>query len=104
MSLRPVSSSNVNLAPRGVTTPSSSKRGYRRWARRIFISILALFVVLIVGTLILGARAKAALIAQYPAPGQMVDVGGYRLHINCTGRGSPTVIMEAGLSEPSLMW
>ena len=34
----------------------------------------------------------------------MVDVGGYQLHIDCQGNGSPTVVMEAGLTEPSLMW
>jgi hypothetical protein len=26
----------------------------------------------------------------------MVDVGGYRLHLNCTGSGIPTVVIEAG--------
>jgi pimeloyl-ACP methyl ester carboxylesterase len=34
-------------------------------------------------------------------PGRLVDVGGHRLHINCTGSGSPTVVLEAGLGEPS---
>ena len=32
----------------------------------------------------------------YPMPGQLVDVGGYRLHLHCTGSGSPTVILEPG--------
>src|SRR5207344_2649605 len=32
----------------------------------------------------------------YPPPGQMVDVGGHRLHLNCTGSGSPTVVLEPG--------
>ena len=34
-------------------------------------------------------------------PGRLVDVGGHRLHINCTGSGSPTVVLEPGLGEPS---
>jgi pimeloyl-ACP methyl ester carboxylesterase len=34
----------------------------------------------------------------------MVDVGGYRLHINCTGSGSPTVVMDAGLGAWSTVW
>jgi pimeloyl-ACP methyl ester carboxylesterase len=34
----------------------------------------------------------------------MVDVGGYRLHINCTGTGSPTVIIDAGLGDWSTGW
>ena len=34
----------------------------------------------------------------------MVDVGGYRLHINCTGTGSPTVVIDAGWGAWSLEW
>ena len=37
----------------------------------------------------------------YPMPGRQIDVGGHRLHINCTGTGSPTVVLEPGLGEPS---
>jgi pimeloyl-ACP methyl ester carboxylesterase len=106
-------SSPIASSKADATQPSSdslavaempNKRRWLWWARRIFISVLALFVVLIVSTLLLGAKAKADLIAKYPPTGQMVDVGGYRLHIDCQGNGSPTVIMEAGLTEPSLMW
>jgi pimeloyl-ACP methyl ester carboxylesterase len=32
----------------------------------------------------------------YPMPGRLIDVGGHRLHLNCTGSGSPTVVLEAG--------
>jgi pimeloyl-ACP methyl ester carboxylesterase len=89
-----------------VEAPTSHPNQRRRfwWARRLFNSVLALLFVLVVGTLLLGYKAKADLIAQYPPTGQMVDVGGYRLHIDCQGNGSPTVVMEAGLTEPSLMW
>src|SRR4029079_16565534 len=36
-------------------------------------------------------------------PGQLVDVGGHRLHIVCTGSGRPHVVLEPGLGEPSSM-
>ncbi|MGK2947400.1 MAG: alpha/beta fold hydrolase [Acidimicrobiales bacterium] len=36
-------------------------------------------------------------------PGRLVDVGGHRLHIDCTGSGSPTVVLEAGMGEVSPM-
>jgi pimeloyl-ACP methyl ester carboxylesterase len=117
MSSHPISSSEVdptqgsevhsdgNPIAVSAASPSLPNKRSRFWrAKRIILSILALFLVLVVVTLLLGAKAKADLIAQYPAPGQMVDVGGYSLHINCTGTGSPTVVMEAGLGEPSLMW
>ena len=35
----------------------------------------------------------------------MVDIGGgRRLHLNCQGAGSPTVILEAGIAASSLSW
>jgi pimeloyl-ACP methyl ester carboxylesterase len=37
----------------------------------------------------------------YPMPGQLFDVGGHKLFISCTGSGSPTVILEAGLGLPA---
>lgn len=40
----------------------------------------------------------------FPPPGQLVDVGGRRLHIRCLGSGSPTVILESGSTVPSPAW
>jgi pimeloyl-ACP methyl ester carboxylesterase len=37
----------------------------------------------------------------YPMPGRLIDVGGHRLHLNCTGTGSPTVVLEPGGGEMS---
>jgi pimeloyl-ACP methyl ester carboxylesterase len=34
----------------------------------------------------------------------MVDVGGYRLHINCVGQGSPTVVLDSGWGGFSAEW
>jgi pimeloyl-ACP methyl ester carboxylesterase len=41
---------------------------------------------------------------RYPPPGEMVDVGGYRLHIDCAGQGSPTVVLDGGTGETSAQW
>ncbi len=38
------------------------------------------------------------------APGTLYDVGGHRLHLNCTGTGSPTVVLENGLGSTSPNW
>lgn len=35
-------------------------------------------------------------VRSYPMPGQLLDVGGHRMHLHCTGSGSPTVILEPG--------
>jgi pimeloyl-ACP methyl ester carboxylesterase len=42
--------------------------------------------------------------AQYPAPGELLEIDGTRMHIRCQGSGSPAVIMEAGSGDCSLSW
>ena len=49
----------------------------------------------------LAARCGAA---QPKAPGELVDLGGYRLHVHCTGGGSPTVLFENGSADFSFVW
>ncbi|HLK62810.1 MAG TPA: alpha/beta hydrolase [Bryobacteraceae bacterium] len=39
-----------------------------------------------------------------PAPGRIIDIGGTKLHLNCTGTGSPAVILESGFPGVSLDW
>lgn len=41
---------------------------------------------------------------RFPAPGQMVDMGEYALHLHCTGQGAPTVLLEAGLGGGVNTW
>jgi pimeloyl-ACP methyl ester carboxylesterase len=75
--------------------------------RRIWRALLGLVVVLLV-LAVLGAiyQAIATELAEraYPPPGEMVDVGGYSLHINCVGQGSPTVVLDAGSGGFSAQW
>ncbi|HEY6876599.1 MAG TPA: alpha/beta hydrolase [Polyangiales bacterium] len=49
------------------------------------------------------ARRYAAL--SIPAPGQLIELGGRRIHLDCRGRGSPTIVLESGLDAlGSLAW
>ena len=42
---------------------------------------------------------------RYPAPGEMVDVGGYSLHLYCAGEGgAPTVVMDSGAGGSVFDW
>lgn len=56
------------------------------------------------------APASAQITDQPPpfaAPGRLVDIGGWRLHLNCSGEprpGEPTVILEAGIGDFSVEW
>ncbi len=75
-----------------------------KWAKKLLLGGLFL-VVLVVGIIwVAGLVAKSNLAKQFPPPGQLVDVGGYKLHIHCVGQGSPTIIKDAGLNEFSVQW
>jgi pimeloyl-ACP methyl ester carboxylesterase len=40
----------------------------------------------------------------YPEPGRSYSVGDHRLHLDCHGRGGPTVVLFNGLGEISASW
>ncbi|HZT02872.1 MAG TPA: SUMF1/EgtB/PvdO family nonheme iron enzyme [Steroidobacteraceae bacterium] len=40
----------------------------------------------------------------YARPGQLVDVGGYRVNLHCMGSGSPTVVFDSGWGDWSPAW
>lgn len=80
-----------------------SKRRGRGIIRWLGVAVAVVVGLILAGTLYESA-SEAADIRAYPPAGQMVDVGGYRLHIDCTGTGSPTVVIDAGWGDWSLMW
>jgi pimeloyl-ACP methyl ester carboxylesterase len=43
-------------------------------------------------------------VVRVPPPGQLVDVGGFRLHVKCDGAGAPTVVFDAALGGSSISW
>jgi len=71
---------------------------------RTLVALVGLIVVLGLVGAIYESAAETADMRAYPPPGQLVDVGGYRLHINCTGTGSPTVVIESGWGDMSAAW
>ncbi len=40
----------------------------------------------------------------HPAPGKIVRVDGYPMHIYCIGSGAPTVVLDSGLGNDWLIW
>jgi pimeloyl-ACP methyl ester carboxylesterase len=77
----------------------------RRWLKRIGLGSLALLVLALVGGAIGESVARHRAHAAYPPRGQLVDIGGRRIHLDCRGSGVPTVVLEAGLdSAGSLSW
>jgi pimeloyl-ACP methyl ester carboxylesterase len=70
--------------------------------RRLLLPVVALMAVAAVG-----GMAETVAVAGHrdsAVPGQSYDVGGYRLHLDCTGSGSPTVVLQGGLGSMSSSW
>jgi hypothetical protein len=76
---------------------STTARRIMRWTGKALLGLIVALLVLTVVGAIYQAIATELAERAYPPPGEMVDVGGYRLHINCVGQGSPTVVLDAGL-------
>lgn len=77
------------------------------WSGRV----LRWFLLTLVAVVVIGASYQTLATARdaqaYPPPGQLIDVGGYRLHIYCSGptdSSNPTVILEAGLGGTTAAW
>lgn len=74
------------------------------WLMRIGAFLLAVPL----GLAALGAAYQALATAveqrSHPAPGQMIDVGGYRLHLYCQGQGSPAVVLDGANQAEVSNW
>lgn len=91
-----------------ITEPQAPKRkkGFGFWAWRMLLTLALIVLALGVMGAIFQIMATEIDRRNFPPPGQLVDVGGYRMHIYCTGEGNPTVILDAGqpLGVSSWAW
>lgn len=76
----------------------------RPWLRIILRSLLALIVVLVTAGFIYENISETRDRRFNPMPGQLIDIGGYKLHIDCQGQGTPTVVLDSGLGESFITW
>jgi pimeloyl-ACP methyl ester carboxylesterase len=83
------------------TNPPESARPWGRIILRGFVILVILFAA--AGFLyenISEARDRRF----HPMPGQLIDVAGYKMHIDCTGQGTPVVILDSGLGNSYATW
>ena len=76
----------------------------RRWTIRVVVGLFSLVVALALAGTTYQWLATRKDLAATPPPGHLVDIGGYRLHLWCTGDGAPAVILDAGLGGTSAGW
>jgi pimeloyl-ACP methyl ester carboxylesterase len=75
-----------------------------RWTKRVLIGLGGLLIVAAISGAAYQWIATRRDLAATPPPGRLVDVGGHRLHIWCTGSGAPSVVLETGLGGSSADW
>ena len=70
----------------------------------LFVSVAGIVVVALIAGRVYQEISESRDLERYPPPGQMVDVDGHLMHIDCIGEGSPTVILELGVGSASVSW
>ncbi len=75
-----------------------------RWTMRIVFVLGAFLIVAALFGATYQWLATRQDLAATPPPGHLVDIGGYRLHLWCTGNGAPAVILDTGLGGSTVGW
>jgi pimeloyl-ACP methyl ester carboxylesterase len=99
----------------GVLTIGLSCQGFRslshRFARdrlrapwRIFLSLIILFASAVTAITAINTISIWSFHPRDPVPGSLLLVNGHTMHIDCTGSGSPTIILESGLGAAWEIW
>ncbi|MGO9275796.1 MAG: alpha/beta fold hydrolase [Terriglobia bacterium] len=62
-------------------------------------------IIVIIGLVVAAScKPQRPLSQGYPPPGRLIDISGRKLHLDCSGKGSPTVILMAGAGAFSIDW
>ena len=72
--------------------------------RRIVRGLVALVLLLALAGFLYENISEARDRRFNPASGELIDVGGYKMHIDCAGQGSPAVILDSGLGDSYVSW
>lgn len=77
----------------------------KKWIRRIAIGVAGLVLLAAIVGAAVETVARRHAVRDFPPHGELVDIGGRRMHLDCRGAGQPVVVLEAGLDTyGSLAW
>ena len=81
---------------------SRSYPGWRKSTEGIVLSLLALAAVAVAGSSAFNAIMLYRF--RHSPPGQIFVVDGHAMRIDCSGSGSPVIVLDAGLGNDGLIW
>jgi pimeloyl-ACP methyl ester carboxylesterase len=75
------------------------------WTKRMLLGIGSFIVLAVLIGFGFETFMRSQASRKYPVLGQLVDIGGRKIQIDCRGQGSPTVVLESGIDNlGSLSW
>ena len=75
-----------------------------RIIKRSIIGIVSVVLLLAIAGTVYQTAASEADKRNFPPPGNLIDVDGYKMHIYCMGAGSPTIILDHVGGGSSIDW
>jgi heme/copper-type cytochrome/quinol oxidase subunit 2 len=78
------------------TISAKDYRPWRKGAERAVLSFIVLLAIALAGSSSFNAIKLYRFRSTNPPPGSFYSVDGRKMRINCTGSGSPAIILEAG--------
>ena len=91
------------LAPLAVWMFAQVRRSVTGAARWVLIPVISVLVLASVGATYANISLASDDVHD-AAPGHLYDVGGHRMHLDCHGDGSPTVVLSNGLGGLTVGW
>jgi pimeloyl-ACP methyl ester carboxylesterase len=91
--------SQIGFIKENIIMKTQVKNRHSGW-----IALLVGLILILTCSMVYQTLTSSSDLKNHPPSGSLVNVGDHRLHIHCTGQGSPTVIMEAGMSGWSTDW
>ena len=72
--------------------------------KRSIIGIVSVVLLSTIAGTIYQTAASEADKRNFPPPGNLIDVDGYKMHIYCMGAGSPTIVLDHVGGGSSIDW
>ncbi len=92
------------MVSKNVNVGKNPKRRILVWLKRLGIGGVIFILLIFLGGYAYQAFTDSRTERLYPPPGQLVDVGGYRLHYQSSGSGAPAVVLESGMGGGGMDW
>jgi pimeloyl-ACP methyl ester carboxylesterase len=108
--------SEANASPQQETVPGMFRFGtparasrnragrVKRILSRSAVVVIALGLISAAAGFVFEKHVTTRDAKRFAMPGRLIDAGGFRMHLDCTGTGSPAVILEGGFVNSWLEW